>query len=89
MKRKREISREVSMSRILRPGKSARGDRGDTPGSRGLTPGSRGLTPGVGGRSLTPMVEDLRTKEKAKKEKELGSVLVGDTPVKKATKVFS
>ncbi|KAL1715115.1 hypothetical protein EV715DRAFT_208119 [Schizophyllum commune] len=91
VKRKREISREVSMSRILRPGKSARGDRGDTPGSRGITPGagSRGLTPGVGGRSLTPMVEDSRTKEKAKKEKELGSVLVGDTPVKKATKVFS
>ncbi|KAL1690827.1 DNA replication regulator SLD3-domain-containing protein [Schizophyllum commune] len=79
VKRKREISREVSMSRILRPGKSARGDRGDTPGSR----------------SLTPMVEDARTKEKTrekakeKKEKELGSVLVGDTPVKKATKVFS
>ena len=79
MKRKREISREVSMSRILRPGKSARGDRGDTPGSR----------------SLTPMVEDARAKEKTrekakeKKEKELGSVLVGDTPVKKATKVFS
>ncbi|KAI5888820.1 uncharacterized protein SCHCODRAFT_02602164 [Schizophyllum commune H4-8] len=81
VKRKREISREVSMSRILRPGRSARvqgeaaGSRGVTPGSRGLTPGSRGLTPGVSGRSLTPMVEDTRAKEKAKKEKELGSVL--------------
>ncbi|KAL1683128.1 hypothetical protein EV122DRAFT_202084 [Schizophyllum commune] len=75
VKRKREISREVSMSRILRPGKSARGDRGDTPGSRGIT----------------PMLEDTRTKEKTrekakeKKEKELGSVLVGDTPPELST----
>ncbi|KAL1758874.1 hypothetical protein FB107DRAFT_206283 [Schizophyllum commune] len=83
VKRKREISREVSMSRILRPGKSARGDRGDTPGSRGITPGAGSR--GVGGRSLTPMVEDSRTKEKAKKEKELGSVLVGDTPPELST----
>ncbi|TRM60336.1 hypothetical protein BD626DRAFT_571758 [Schizophyllum amplum] len=94
VKRKRVISREISMSRVLRPGKSVEPD--GAVGGRSLTPGAagnRGLTPGVAGsRGLTPVSEEVR-KEKEKEEREkgkgaLGTVLVGDTPVKKATKVF-
>ncbi|KAL1743017.1 hypothetical protein HDZ31DRAFT_83739 [Schizophyllum fasciatum] len=77
VKRKREIDREVSMSRILRPARGGEAEaraggagvrsRDGTPGSRGLTPGSRGLTP-------MEEKEKAKEREKEKKERELGAM---------------